>query len=103
MTQPAGDWLGCVQLLLNGESTPDPKEQNPTQASTSVQEQDFTEATTSVPRSSLEIQSTHRQDPSSDKPPVLPRNYAGRVTMSHSILGGRTCRSLESSPRPTRG
>ena len=75
MTQPAGDWLGCVQLPLDGESTPDPKEQNPTQASTSVQEQDLTEATTSVPRSSLETPSPI------GKTQVVTNRPCSRVTM----------------------
>ena len=45
MTQPAGDWSGCGQLPLDGESTPDPQGHNPTQASTSVQGQDSRLAT----------------------------------------------------------
>ena len=54
-----------------------------------------------------ELHLTHGQDPGSDRPPLLPRNCADRVTMSHSIHdsipGGGTCRSFESNPRPTRG
>ena len=87
MTQPAGDWLGCGQLPLNGESTPDPQGPKSYPSQHFRARTGFDGSSHIRPLKQLGNPVTHRQDPSSYKPPLLQRNYAGGVIMSHSILG----------------